>query len=237
MKQTINWRQAFAEVGLLALGVLLALGADAMMDARRERAEELEYLTALEEDFAVNLAMLRAQSDSAARRRDDGRRLLEVLAGPRGTVEPDTLLALVAESLWIVDVNIVLGTYLDMVNSGDLRLIRSDELRVAMAEFVGMTEDIELLVQGAWRQWYEFEEPFLVEHLEVDQVYSDYRGITIPLRRTAPDLDAAWRREFYNIIAARVVTQQDIVVNMLATAEHVGHVLRLIRESYAPDAQ
>jgi len=55
----VNWPQAFAEIGLLALGVLVALGGDAWMDDRRDGEAEHAYLVSLREDFKTSEALSR----------------------------------------------------------------------------------------------------------------------------------------------------------------------------------
>jgi len=47
----VNWPQAFAEIGLLVIGGVLALGGDAWMDARRDLETEHAYLLSLRDDF------------------------------------------------------------------------------------------------------------------------------------------------------------------------------------------
>ena len=55
MAGRVNWPQAFAEVGLLSLGVVVALAGQAWMEERNERVEEREYLVALQRDFEETL--------------------------------------------------------------------------------------------------------------------------------------------------------------------------------------
>ena len=58
MKREVHWRQVWAEVGLLLLGVALAFVGDSLWDQRRERTEEAEYIVSLRTDFATNRSAL-----------------------------------------------------------------------------------------------------------------------------------------------------------------------------------
>ena len=91
----VNWRQAGAEVGLLALGATIAIGADAWVDARRDRDAEQVYLEALREDIEDSLEMASVYvADNRASIAATGD-LLAALVAPTGSVSPDSLNVLI----------------------------------------------------------------------------------------------------------------------------------------------
>jgi hypothetical protein len=97
----VNWRQAGAEVGLLALGATIAIGADAWAGARRDQDAERVYLESLREDMEASLEMAAQYVDdnrSSIEAIDD---LLSALAAPSGGVSPDSLYVLIERAFWI----------------------------------------------------------------------------------------------------------------------------------------
>lgn len=121
-----------AEFLLIVVGVLVALGADAMWDRRGERAEALEYLDALEQDFAENRILLDAHVADAERIRDAS---IALLVTDFSAATTDSVRRHLGAALQITVFQPVLATYQDMVNSGDIRLLTNDSLRVALARF------------------------------------------------------------------------------------------------------
>ena len=224
----VNWHQAFAEVSLLALGVGLALLADGWWEGRQERAEEAQYLTSLRSDFA---ASQRAFSETLARNRetrDHNLMLLELLAGDVGSVSVDSLSVLIPAAFWWTGVDPVLATYEDMVNSGDLRLIRSDSLRIEMAAFVRFIETVESLNDAALLEWKDLQAPFMVDHLAVTGAYGSYGERTFPDGRHSPDEEALWGRALENIIAIKVINLEDLIRNLDQALRQIETILHLI---------
>lgn len=227
----INWPQAFAEVGLLALGIALALLADSVLDGRQERAEETQYLEALQLDFEASRDEFERSLTRNRQTRDHNLRFLEVVAGPPGSVSPDSLSDLVEEAFWWDPSTPVLATYSDMVNSGDLRLIQSDTLRIEMARFAAYLDVSDQVSEEALYQWNQLQVPFLVQNLSVPRAYEGYYdGFSFPQGRHEPDETAFWGREFENILSVKVISLSDVLLVDEAGLDLIERILRLLEK-------
>lgn len=232
MVRRINWAQAFAEVLLLALGVALALAADAWNDARLERREEASYLEALRNDFLATRENLQATLDFTTEVRDNNLAFIEALSSPRGSI-PDDSLAVFTELAFTVEFyEPVLGTYRDMVNSGKLELLRDDSLRLELAQFEIEFEGVQLVVEESWNQWNDLQVPYMVDNLDVRHVHGGaYRGVSFPPYGRAPRTDAYWSEEFINVLAISVISKIDMIESGKDLIERAETILRMIDES------
>jgi len=122
--------QLFAELGVIVAGVLIALGADAAWGARNDRQREQAYLVALLGEMEA------ARDELEGDQENRNRRLafldsLEAHFASRGT-PPEDMVEWVRVADEIVFFLPPTAVYQDLVTSGTLRLIRSDELRRAL---------------------------------------------------------------------------------------------------------
>ncbi len=227
----INWPQALAEVGLLALGIALALFADSMWDWRQEKAEETQYLEALQLDFEASRDEFERSLARNRQTRDHNLRFLELLAGPPRLVSPDSLSQLVEEAFWWDPATPVLATYSDMVNSGDLRLIQSDTLRMEMARFAAYVDVADKVSEEGLYQWNQLQVPFLVQNLSVPRAYEGYYdGFSFPQSRHEPDEAAFWGREFENILSVKIISLSDVLLVGEQGLDLIERILRLIEK-------
>ena len=214
----INWRQAAGEALFILLGILLALAVDAWWEERSERRQEREYLEALH----VELDQLQAHVDTVVRTADEivqaGTVLLEVAPDWRSSVSPDSLSSLFRMLSNEVAWSPPTAVYQDLVNTGAVRVIRSDAVRLGLNE---------LMKASAWvdsRQhrhndyfWTEME-PYFRQHFPILAVWGGP-----PPDRNGPPGDSpvprdAWTpgdfvqsEEFRNLVAAKMLTALDVL--------------------------
>jgi len=235
----VNWFQAFAEVGLLALGAAIALGGDAWIDARRDREERHAYLVSLREDFTMNRQLGLEYIDDNLSAQGVAVELMAALSGPAEAVSSDSLNALINGALWIFDMDPARGTYEDMVSSGGLQLVQDIELRLALAAVDNNFESLLRFSDLQWQHWMDLELPFLRDHAELAAIYPDYKGagdregldvepVTFPASGWPTDLQALRSREFLNIVAARSIVYQDAIVAAKGTIRRIDSILDLI---------
>jgi len=235
----VNWSQAFAEVGLLALGAAIALGGDAWLDARRDREEQHAYLVSLREDFATNRQLGIDYIDENVSAQGVAVALMGALSGPAEAVSTDSVNALINSALWIFDLHAARGTYEDMVSSGGLQLMRNIELRLALAAADNDFEAMERFSELQWQHWMDFELPFLRDHADIAAIYPDYTGagaregldvqpLVFPDTGLAADVAGLRSREFLNIVAARSIVYQDAIVAATGAVRRIDAILGLI---------
>ncbi len=235
----VNWPQAFAEIGLLVIGGALALGGDAWMDSRRDLETEHAYLLSLRDDFEETRQL-------AARYLDQNRRslaicleLLGVLSGPRDAMSPEPLSQLIKDAFWVYTLEPVRATYLDMVSSGDLDLLRSTELRVDLAQAEEDLQRLETFGDLQWRHWLQLELEFLRQHHDLGLVYPGYVGdaeslnleiepLRFPDAGFGPDMNELRSRDFRNIVVARSIVYQDAIVYGTAALRRFEGIFELL---------
>ncbi len=221
MPSKVNWQQAFAEVSLLIVGAALALSADSWADSKRERAEERDYLASLLADFQATDSIFRANLADQDNLIRHGRFLIQTLAAEPGSVPVDSLDRMVRKAFLWSKYSPVLATYEDMVNSGDLRLIRNDSLRAAMADFASWMEVVSAFNDATLEMWSDLVTPFFIRHFDFTDLYGpdsavDWGTGTLPGYEWGPQLtriesaeEAYWSREFVNILAVYMASSVD----------------------------
>jgi hypothetical protein len=149
----VNWPQAFAEIGLLVIGGVLALGGDAWMDTRRDLETEHAYLLSLRDDFEETRELTTKYLDENRRSLAICLELLGVLSGPPDAMSAEGVSRLIEDAFWVYTLEPVRATYQDMVSSGDLNLLRSTELRVELAQADEDLQRLDTFGDLQWGQW------------------------------------------------------------------------------------
>lgn len=123
---------------VIVASILMAFAIDAAWDARRERAEEARTVFGLEEEFRAYVETLEqsvAQSNVTLRR-------LGFLFSGSEDVPIDSLDAAFWELLYAPTWDRGSGARDALVASGQLELLRSEALRVSLAEWQGIKDEL-----------------------------------------------------------------------------------------------
>ncbi|MDA0329599.1 MAG: hypothetical protein O2958_11390, partial [Gemmatimonadetes bacterium] len=220
----INWGQALAEVLLLLLGIGLALVVDQRRDRAQERATERAHLVALKVDFETADSALSVRLDAIREQLSHNEALLETLAGPVGSVPGDSIAALLRKAFADVQVGVTIPSYEDLMTSGELGLLRSEQLRRALAEFHTNNEAADGFSQKAAEQWAGPVTDFFAKELNVTAIYGPHSEVRwmnpgMPVfpgyannphvaRVAVPD-EAYWNPVLVNRIAVKNITLDD----------------------------
>ena len=114
---------------VVVFGVLVALGADAWWDRRSERELERYYLEAISADLLADSVALRFTTDRVEAMRP---LYLDSLVHGEGTFERDEAGPQIVMLRLGPALKLTSPTFDDLVSSGNLRVIRSPELRTAL---------------------------------------------------------------------------------------------------------
>lgn len=142
--KSLDWRYALRELVLIVAGILIALAINAAWTNRLNRQEERQALVRLQLEFSLNASRLRETRAEHEQIGSELRRLLHYV-GPSGataqtgTHPPDSLLS-VLRDWWTFDP--VRGTLNSLIMSGTLGLIQNDSLRIALAAWPDLVEDM-----------------------------------------------------------------------------------------------
>jgi hypothetical protein len=126
---------------VIVVSILMAFGIDALWTQRQSRIEEQEALSALESEFAANLA----QVEEVLAGYLQGRRLIEVLvnipAGDARALQQVERSRIMAATCPRGTFDPVLGTLEALISSGSLGVLRHAPLRGALTNFQNLVAD------------------------------------------------------------------------------------------------
>ena len=133
-----GWREFAGEVGIIVIGVLIALGAEQMVEAVHARNQEHQRLERLFEESRTDVTQLRTMRDALGRMTQ--RETAFAFSLSHGFCP--------AEELWDAPVTVNLypaiaaptSVYDEVVGAGGLASIKSAEARTAVAEFHAMLQ-------------------------------------------------------------------------------------------------
>lgn len=137
----IHWRRILVESVAVILSILLAFAIDAWWDGHRERLRERELLAGLLTDFEASRPDLTSRVALARRMADGTTRFLDLTAGQTGTARVDVPDSLVLAILGGPTYEPATNTLDAAVASGEIELLRNDELREELARWRRILSD------------------------------------------------------------------------------------------------
>lgn len=134
---------AIGEIGLVVIGILLALAIDNAREARQQQQKEQTYLEGLRNDFRTNRQKLVTLLDVNQENYANTKAILTILSEPEIQVAEDSLSQLFyAAMAYDIRYNPNNSLLLEMVNSGSLKDLSNQELRIRLTNWLATLEDI-----------------------------------------------------------------------------------------------
>jgi len=134
-KLQLNWRYAFGEFSIILLGVLAAFAVDNWNSDRKDRFLEREYLLSLLDDFDADKISL----DNAMRRTEEiashQQSVLGAVEKRQLEMPPADFVRAVAEVGLLVFATPSRRTINDLMSTGNLRIIESDDVRTELVNY------------------------------------------------------------------------------------------------------
>jgi hypothetical protein len=237
---------AIGEILLVVIGILIALQVHNWNEDRNRQKEERHYLAALHTDFETAESRFRIILGAVQEQLDHNERLLTILAGPVGSVPGDSLVGMLRKAFIDVPFGVQVTAYADLLNSGKLAVLQSEELRRALAGFGTANVLANGYAEKAAAQWAGQVTEFFVTRLNVSAIYGseshvtwNYPGIppstgygnTPIIRRFSSDEEALWGRELANRIAIKNVLLEDAARSARDVLQHIEQIYTLIDAS------
>lgn len=227
----INFPQAIAEVSLIAFGIIAAVGVQAWWEEKKDRDAEFAYLLSLQQDFIANHENFVDTIDSISMVFQNINTVFSILANSDASDLPDTFSETLGRAYFVYTTTPVTGTYDDMVNSGNLRLIESERLRNQLAQFITVVEQVRYAEQSQDQGFRTTQTPFINRYLittdfgwfdedaDVDVELTEFVG-SEPQPPHSVDTEAARSKEFWNTLYSwkssyAVLIQQVIIARNL----------------------
>lgn len=223
--------RAVSEIVIIIIGVLIAFQVEDWRAEQESLKQEAAQIAALRADFAENIVRLEElvslQDDIVAAQT----RLLRIIYDHDPRPDNDELVRIITTAQSFHRLKPVMGAYQAMVSSGDLRLLRDQELRAALADFAGTLgdgyEDEELGTQLRVQMF-----AAMSESIDILSVFSEDYGDfgSFLLRSKEPDFDALFGNQDYtNHIAILTVAesgQTRFYRDLLERARRITEILQ-----------
>lgn len=158
-----NLRRIAIEFVVIVVGVLVALALEASWGEYLERLEEKEAIAQLLADFRSNAARLDTTRAYHQMSLDASYELLRLTSGEGASSDTRTVAELASQmtSVWTYDP--VLSGLNSLIHSGRLGILQNDSLRVALAGWPDIVEDLSENERQGWQNHFEQRVPFLME--------------------------------------------------------------------------
>jgi len=210
--QKIAWPRILAEGAAILASILLAFWIDAWWQGREENELGQRYLVGLREDFTQVESELGEHINFVARVMRSAEKVLTMASGPESELLSDSFSRAVGDTFSISTPNLATPTYHDMINSGNLRLVRDSALRMQMAELMSLLQEIDEQEDVINETYWLHHAPFMDKYFVVsefgwfDEPTSEAAKERFRIMGTAPqapfdlDVSAVRTREFWNLI-------------------------------------
>jgi len=240
------FKYAIGEIILVVIGILIALSINNWNEERKRQKEEGHYLAALSTDFKTAESRLRINLGLVEEQLDHNEHLLTILAGPANSIANDSLVGMLRKAFIDIPFGVQISTYADLLNSGKLAILQSEELRRALSEFEMQNILANQYAEKAAAQWAGQVTEFFIKNLNVSAIYGtesdvhwDYPGIlpstgygnTPTNRRFSSDEEALWGREIANRVAIKNVLLEDAARSVRDVIKLIDQIFTLISAS------
>ena len=169
--RTRDWVSVGIDFVIVVAGVFMGVQVDSWWDSRSDARKERAYLVELKQDFAQTVNEI-----------EDDRKKYEAIAtamvalldeSHRETPSMSTaeLNRNFGQVLYMVGTPVVTDTYANLTGSGDLALIRSQELKNALAAFYGRADIIQLVGNTHELQLVNAFQPYVAKNLDYVAIF------------------------------------------------------------------
>lgn len=241
----IAWSKTLAEGTAILASILLAFWIDAWWDVREEDELSQSFLLGLREDFTQVESELGKHINFIAGVMRDAQKVLTIASGPDSELLSDSFSEVMGSTYSISTPNLATHTYLDMINSGNLRLVRNPTLRMKMAEMTSLLQEIEKQKDVINETYWLHHAPFMDKHFVVGEFgWWDNKTSEVSKERfqimgeppQAPfeiDVAAVRTRQFWNLIYDWMTVYGDQLIPSIEAKNLCRELLVMLDEEIA----
>jgi hypothetical protein len=232
-ENTIQWKRLSIEAAAIIASILLAFAIDAWWEDRQNREDEKSYLVSLRQEFAESLELATGNETRRQQVVAAHESLIAQVQGAARATEQDLYhwISLVSFPLHYYPPRAVFN---DVVASGGTLLIRSAEIRIALAEFEQGLQYLERIDDVSWVVWEQRLQPFLEGR--IPRVERLRRGIArlrgdVPFGQSpyAADFDGVFKDpQFEDMIAERWLRLQNGLIGIRRLISKSEEIIDLI---------
>ncbi len=229
--KNLSWGYVLGEILIVVVGITIAFYVDAWWERRQEQARETEYLFGLQQDFEANRRLHGTAIAGQRNSKAAAEALLAMIHADAEAPSTDSLKVLIIDPFFMYGFGPVTRTYDDLINSGGIKVVRDDSLRMALATFAGQLATNERVEKTAQDQWNQINHPFFNSRLDFVEILrlGKPSAADLPPSRFQLDLQQFLvDRTFSNIVAGRWAVADDVQRVHISLAGHTNEILRLI---------
>ncbi|MFV1985668.1 MAG: hypothetical protein ACC682_00190 [Gemmatimonadota bacterium] len=223
----LSFERAIAELFIVVVGVLIALSADSWLQARRDRADEVDHLIALRADIVESVHLL----ETANLVQDvQFASLTHLLEGDASRTPKDSVAAWINEGLYSIGGYAPrLSALRDLEMSGELQLIGSPELRRELANLRTALELLDTLQSDFTLSQQGLLDPFLTRETPLAEALVTASELDVDL---VNEIDIGWvsppSRELQNLMVFKLELGQLGRIRRTEVRQRLDRVLALV---------
>jgi len=234
----IPWFRLAAEGVVIISSILIAFMVDAWWEERLERQDEQSYLASLHQEFVHSRALI-IDAEKGRSVVLDANELLVAQAQGAARVPSELLLYWFSLLSMPLDLSPPRAVFDDLVSSGGTLLIRSDNLRIALAQYSALLARAGKTTDEAWAVWTQRIQPFLEGRIpRIDRLrhgmfgkLAEEDGLTLPFDASphGADFDGVLSNPaFEDMLAERWLRVENSKDDAAKLRAHVEEIIRLI---------
>lgn len=231
--RTENWFAVFLDLLVVVVGLFIGLQIDTWWESQRESRFEGAYLSELREDFEFNRSSLEislAELEEIAQNIVALHEVAALKTPDMSVSELNEKFRSIANMPTFIPVN---RAYTNLTGSGDLRLIKSRQLKNALADYYAAAQ-LTLLVQNTHEmELVQIYEPYIIANLDyaaVQQIRVTDFPLPPPLEESSI-LDVLGTREFRNVLTQKWVITTDLLGQHRGMLERTQKILQMLEST------
>lgn len=231
--RTQNWVAVLLDLVIVIVGVFIAFQVEQWYADRNLLEVEQKHLQSLREDFQQTRTSIEGMIERYRLASTVGVQLLEA-SRSRDILAPKDFYTLLSQSLRLGRFEVVRRTWDVLTSSGEIGVIRDDELKARIAAFFAEV-DVVLANYTDWMGMFDMHDGYFIRHFD----YVEYTRYFHPpelstVRENDPPIFPIERfhsPEFRNIIVSHWHSSHDNYNRMLELSERITKIDDLIQES------
>jgi hypothetical protein len=225
--QKIPWSRLAVESIAIVGSILVAFAIDAWWEDRQERRDERSYLTSLRQEFVSGLDSV-SQSESVHKEILDANVDLinQIQAETRASVESlHYMFSLLSRPTGL---RLPRAVFDDLISSGGTQLIRSDDLRIALALYGRTLVRFQIGNDAAWATWEQRIQPYLEGRIpRIDRLMVGSFGRMLRQSGREPPFALSRHQADFEGVLADPVFEDMIAERWLRIEDRLGNIREL----------
>lgn len=227
--KSINYKYFFTELLIVVAGILIAVSLNSWREDTADKNREQFYLKSLKTDFEQSLVSLNEINTQNLESMSSVKNLLAVIS-KNISLSKDSSKKLLAKPLFGFNRFVpASGTYREIISTGSLRILKDDELRIALSSWDDMILRNRQLEEVMFWQYHLLNIPYLNKRVARADFFQN--NISVSDRSDKTDYKKLFAdAEFENILVNRIGALEEANEYINIMIEQVNHIINLINK-------